>query len=162
MSSSCFVVFRSLAATQTAGRHNSLDLATHAKPAVAEGSSDGVGGEEEDDRVQGGVQGGEEESLYSPGRTLLINEAHNVGYVVWCKSNGEIEQRGHRQAHRPFLFVGRDVGHGAQDADHVDIAEQGDGKRQAEEEEAELQPEREKDAELLWGEAVVTRGDVKV
>lgn len=63
------------------------------------------GGAKEHHTVQSGVEGAEEEALYSPGRALVLNEAHNVGHVEEAKADGETEQGGHNQVHISLLLV---------------------------------------------------------
>lgn len=98
--------------------------------------TDGGGGEEEDHRVQGGVERGQEEGLLSPVRVLVLDEAHNVGDVVGSKGNGVIQQSGQSQTYGPLLLVGFDVRHDGQDADDTDIAEKGDNEGDTEEDNA--------------------------
>lgn len=121
---------------------------------------EGGGGEVENDRVQGGVEGAEEQRVYPPGRAVILDKSHNVGDVEGGKADNKVEQGGHCQANGPLLPAGLDVGQGGQYPDQMDVAKKADEERDEEEQNAHLQAGGKEEVQLGLGELFIAYGDV--
>ena len=84
------------------------------------------------------------------------DEARQVRGVVGAEAEGEHQQRPQGQAYGPQAAAPADPGPPGEDADEVDVAEAGDDERDAEQQEAQLQPEGQEHPQLLRREVPVT------
>lgn len=112
----------------------------------------------EDERIQAGVGGAEEQSRVPPLQAVLKGVAHHVGGVVRPEADDEHQQRAERQADAAQPPPPADVWKTGQDADEVDVAEAADEEGDAEEHEEELQADRQQDVQLLCCEVQVAGG----
>lgn len=91
----------------------------------------------------------------TPPFTITVNETNHMRDVIWAKTDGENQQRPHRQPNGPESTASSEMRQIGEDSYEVYVAEAADGQGYTEQYEKKLQTNRKQNVKLLCGEVIV-------